>query len=125
MKKDYKEVLWGPRAFLLGIILVLGLPGLVIISMLGDHMIEAFLPYIAALLPFIVPYYLSLNYPKIAGGLLILEGLIPILYFLVKLLSTFPINFESIILTSLIIIPLLIPVSIGMWMILAIRKIQT
>jgi hypothetical protein len=123
MKKEYKEVLWGPRTFLLGIILVLGLPGLVIISMLGDHMVEAFLPYIAALLPFIVPYYLSLNYPKIAGWLLILEGIIAIHIFLLILLNPYPIfgiPRNIIIGISLF---LLIPMISGIWMINAIRKI--
>ena len=124
MNEELKNAIGGPKTSLLVIILLIGIPGLVILGELGNHLDAAFMIYLYSLLPFIVPYFLSMYYPKIAGWLLILEGILPILYFSLTLLSPSPRYENSIIILLVIALPLSILASIGIWMIVAIRKIQ-
>jgi len=125
VKEEYEVALKGPKTILLIIISILGLLGLVILGQLGNHMEVAVPIFFAVLLPFVVPYFLSTNYPKIAGWLLILEGTIPILYFLLNLFNPIQVYGDTIIFFFGKFFLLLIPVSLGIWMIIAIRKIQT
>lgn len=87
MQKEINDELWGPRYFLMGIIILLGLIGTGLINRLGNHLEVAVPIFFIALLPFVVPYILSYYYPVVAGWILILEVAIPFLFFIVKTIS--------------------------------------
>lgn len=124
MKEEYKEALRVPKAILLCYILLLVIIGLALINQLGNHMEVAVPVYFVVLLSFIVPYFLSTNYPKIAGWLLILEGLVPIHIFLLILFNPYPIfGIPSKIVIGINLF-LLMPMISGTWMINAIRKVH-
>ena len=124
MKEEYEVALKGPKTILLCFILFLGIIGLALLNQLGNHMDVAGPVYFAVLFSFVVPYFLCKNYPKIAGWLLILEGIIPIHIFLLILFNPYPIfGIPSKIIIGISLF-LLIPMISGIWMINAIRKVS-
>ena len=68
MRKEIKEALWGPRWFLMGIIIILGIIGLFAIGYLETWRDAVIVVYIITLLPLVIPYILSFFTQRLLDG---------------------------------------------------------
>ena len=123
MTDELKESLWGPRWFLLGIIFLIGLFGLIFLGGLNNHLDAAIPIFIIVLVPFMIPFILSFFCPVVAGGILILEVLLPILYFVIfHGINIFELSKNDVKIILLGAIVLSIPIALGIWMIVVCYK---
>lgn len=123
MVQDLKDALRIPRGLLLGIIIVLLIFGLSVLFRLGNHQ-DAGIPILFfALLPYVIPYFLSFNYPIIAGGILIFEGTIfTLLFIMIQFYSVYSNDKEFNLTLGFFL--LLLTIFLGIWMIVITRKFR-